>query len=81
MNIEVVGTLIIRVLGLVMVLLGLFIMLSLLFSFLAIESMPMWHDTYIVLNESIIWGGFFIIAGTIMIVCSNALGRLLVKGL
>jgi hypothetical protein len=76
-----IGALLFRMLGVVMLLLGILIFLTIPVSYFSLLNADVLRDTYFIVNESIIWGGVFVIGGCVFLLLSKPLGRILAKGL
>jgi hypothetical protein len=81
MKTEVFGALLFRMLGVVMLLLGILIFLTIPVSYFSLLNADVLRDTYFIVNESIIWGGVFVIGGCVFLLLSKQLGRIFAKGL
>lgn len=80
MEIEKIAALSARIIGVISLSLGLFIVLSLIIAYFLPKPVS-YHDVYYVINDTIIFGGLFILFGGCMIVFSKPIGRFLSKGL
>ena len=81
MKIETVGALLFRALGVVMFLLGTHAVLGPAIWYFSLLDARALQDSYFIAGPSIIWSGLLFIGGTLFVIFSRALGRLLGKGL
>jgi hypothetical protein len=75
MNTEVLGALLFRILGVVMLLSGVLIFLAIPISYFSLLNTDVLRDAYFIANESVIWGGLFVVGGFVFMVFSKPLGR------
>jgi hypothetical protein len=75
MNTEVLGALLFRILGVVMLLSGVLIFLAIPISYFSLLNTDVLRDAYFIANESVIWGELFVVGGFVFMVFSKPLGR------
>jgi hypothetical protein len=78
---EIIGTLLFRLLGVVMLTLGMLSVLGMSISYFYLVNAVASHDTYFVVGESLVSGGILLAIGALFLIFSKPLGRLLSKGL
>jgi len=85
MNIETIGALLFRALGVVLFLLGMHALLGQVLWYVYFVNQRLQntyvHDTYFVAGPSIIWVVLLFLSGALCLLFSKALGRVLARGL
>jgi len=80
MKVEIIGALLIRMLGVIILLLGILMIIGTAISYIEMKQMSPIHDTYFVVSN-IIWGPINFLLGMLLLLFSKKLGHYLAKGL
>ena len=75
------GTLLFRILGVLMLLLGVVPLIGTAIAYVSLSKPGQASDVYFVLNQTLYWSVFFVALGAVFLFFSRSFGRLLARGL